>query len=289
MASPIAKVRLKPGYANDGASFVNTTATQSALRDLRLLRSHLFKPSVLAVLALVWLMATIAGPFDTLNDFVLPDRAIYWGLVVFSTYTAGGTVTALVGTRICARVKPVALALGLTAFAISLAVFGVLNLINTVFVDDWWAVAHDLVPIYLFVFLISLAIVVIRHVTLGEVGIPEPAPPRILDRVSLDKRGALLSLSVQDHYVDIHTDKGREMVLMRLSDAMREADEVPGLQVHRSHWVALDAIAKAQRTSDTARLTLIDGTEVPVSRGFLPAVRAAGLLPKGKPATGGRR
>jgi DNA-binding LytR/AlgR family response regulator len=102
--------------------------------------------------------------------------------------------------------------------------------------------------------------------------------PPILERVSLPQRGRLIALIVEDHYVDIVTDKGRTLVLMRLADAIREAAPVPGLQVHRSHWVALAAVAKTLRSEGKVLLELSNGMKLPVSRGYLPAARDAGLV-----------
>ena len=104
------------------------------------------------------------------------------------------------------------------------------------------------------------------------------APPPILERVPLPQRGRLLALSVEDHYVDIVTDRGKTLVLMRLADAMREAAGVPGLQVHRSHWVARDAVVRTHRSDGRLLLELSNGMRLPVSRGYLPQVREAGLI-----------
>jgi DNA-binding LytR/AlgR family response regulator len=81
---------------------------------------------------------------------------------------------------------------------------------------------------------------------------------------------------MQDHYVEIVTEAGAHLVLLRLSDAMAEAAPTPGLQVHRSHWVAERAVAGAKREDGRLRLVLVDGTEIPVSRGRARAVREAG-------------
>ncbi len=106
-----------------------------------------------------------------------------------------------------------------------------------------------------------------------------PAPQaRLLARLALEKRGAVISLSVEDHYVNVATSNGHSLLLMRLSDAISEVDGTPGLQVHRSHWVALDQVATAKRTGDKAVLTMCDGRDIPVSRTHLKAVRDAGLL-----------
>ena len=104
-------------------------------------------------------------------------------------------------------------------------------------------------------------------------------PPLVLERLPLGKRGQILGFSVQDHYVQVMTSAGKELVLMRLADAIREAGDLPGLQVHRSHWVATGGVTEVRRTGETAILTLSNGTEVPVSRRYIKDLRQAGLLP----------
>jgi len=115
----------------------------------------------------------------------------------------------------------------------------------------------------------------------SETAAPAPAPgrslPPILERVSLPQRGRLLALTVEDHYVDIVTDRGKTLVLMRLADAIREASGVDSLQIHRSHWVARDAVVRPHRAAGKLSLELSNGLRLPVSRGFLPQVKAAGL------------
>jgi DNA-binding LytR/AlgR family response regulator len=64
---------------------------------------------------------------------------------------------------------------------------------------------------------------------------------------------------------------------MRLADAIRETGMVPGLQIHRSHWVAKDAVAKVHRSEGKLMLELRNGMRLPVSRSYLAAARDAGL------------
>jgi DNA-binding LytR/AlgR family response regulator len=61
---------------------------------------------------------------------------------------------------------------------------------------------------------------------------------------------------------------------LRFSDALRETGNAAGLQVHRSHWVADDFVAKLNRANGRLSLTLADGTEIPVSRPYAADVRA---------------
>ena len=104
------------------------------------------------------------------------------------------------------------------------------------------------------------------------------APPPILERIPHPQRGALMALSVQDHYVEVVTEKGTSLVLMRLSDAIKETGAVAGLQIHRSHWVARDAVKRVIRTDGKVSVELRSGIRLPVSRGYLDAVKAAGLI-----------
>jgi hypothetical protein len=84
----------------------------------------------------------------------------------------------------------------------------------------------------------------------------------------------LLCLEMQDHYVEAHTKGGSALLLMRLRDAAAEL-EGAGLQVHRSWWVAHDAVEALEQDGRRAMLRLRGGRRVPVSRASLPQVRAA--------------
>jgi hypothetical protein len=101
-----------------------------------------------------------------------------------------------------------------------------------------------------------------------------PPPPKFLERIPLKLRGGeLWAVEAEDHYLRLHTSKGQDLILMRLADAVDELDGIDGAQVHRSWWVARDAIADARRGDGRATLTLKDGSEVPVSRPYARMLR----------------
>lgn len=102
--------------------------------------------------------------------------------------------------------------------------------------------------------------------------------PTLLDRLPLEKRRGLIALSSQDHYTLVQTTRGEELVLIRLVDAIREAQPIQGIQFHRSHWVALKHISTARRDGGRAILTLSSKAEIPVSRSFIGVVRNTGLF-----------
>ena len=254
-------------------------APQSTMREWR---AHVAAPPVLAAQVGVALVAGLSGPFGTYEVFGLPARLAYWTVVVFGTYGLGAALTLALAPRLDGR--PVWQAVGLTGLAIGVAVTLFLWALDLP-VQGWRGLGALADPARLAgVFVVSWVVLGIRALWLdaGPAAGPatRPGPARILGRLPLDRRGALVALSVQDHYVEVITTRGRDLILMRLSDAIAETEGVAGLQVHRSHWVALDQVRAARRQGDGAVLTLSDGREVPVARARLRAVRAAGLLPE---------
>ena len=78
--------------------------------------------------------------------------------------------------------------------------------------------------------------------------------------------------------MEIHTDGGSDLLLLRFRDALREVAEIDGAQVHRSHWVARSAVAGVVRHRGRVVLRLVNGAEVPVSRSFVPGLRERGWI-----------
>lgn len=269
-----------PSFANDRPAYVSEPTLQSTLRDLR---THLLRPQVATVMAGVALIIGLSGPFETWTTQPLPLRLLYWTLVVWLTYSTGFVVTVLVTPRLRAADLPVRTIA--VALAVAVAVFVVLTALNTIFglgPESPWIALRSFGAVFVICLVVEVTNQVLGEkdgvVTAASASSPDGAPALLL-RLPLNKRGILLSLSAQDHYVDVVTSKGHEMLLMRLGDAMRETAPVAGLQVHRSHWVALAAVAAAERRGDGAILTLVNSKTIPVSRAFMPALRDANLLP----------
>ena len=106
---------------------------------------------------------------------------------------------------------------------------------------------------------------------------PGAAQPRFLDRLPPKLRGAeIFAVEAEDHYLRLHTSRGSDLILMRLSDAVAELEGIEGAQTHRSWWVARSAVIGAERSQGRAVLTVKDGPRVPVSRTYARALRQAG-------------
>lgn len=95
------------------------------------------------------------------------------------------------------------------------------------------------------------------------------------------KGGTILALQGEDHYVRVHTDKGSDLILMRLADAIDAMGATPGARTHRSWWVAKSAVKSTRRSNGRVALVLTNDAEVPVSRGYASELREAGWLTNG--------
>lgn len=108
----------------------------------------------------------------------------------------------------------------------------------------------------------------------AEAPVPSPA---LIELLPPHLRGAILCIENEDHYVRVHTEHGSAMILMRMRDAAAQLAG-QGERVHRSWWVARDAVVATVRQDRNLKLRLSDGREVPVARANVAALRAAGWL-----------
>ena len=166
---------------------------------------------------------------------------------------------------------------------VTVPITGMVRLVSRLFYAD--AVPPSLVSVYLSVNTIAVPLALVlgliaarnaRHSTPPASAVPQP--PRLALRLPAAIEGPILALQAEDHYVRVHTTRGSTLLLMRFADAMAELDGLPGLQVHRSWWVARAAVAGAAKSGRRAELALTNGLSVPISRAAMPEARAAGYL-----------
>lgn len=111
------------------------------------------------------------------------------------------------------------------------------------------------------------------HIT-AEQQQPDKIAEQLLSKLPIEKRGVLYCLEMDDHYLNVHTDKGNHLILMRFKDAVELLKDFPGCRVHRSWWVAFDAITSTKKDGRKLMLTLVNGLEVPVSKTYEAEVKA---------------
>ncbi|UVK39573.1 LytTR family transcriptional regulator DNA-binding domain-containing protein [Mesorhizobium sp. AR10] len=272
---------------------------------LREMQALLFSPRFWGVILVVSLVLGITGPFGTYEQLDLMPRLAYWLALALATFAVGYlsiklTLGALLGAK---GTRPLRSAIAGIAAGVPVAL--VVLAFNLALFGGPVPHAADIAMLFINCSLIAAAISFLstlassgpsREATPGAApplaqtdeeqataDHVSPAPsqamrPPLIDRLPHAARGKLAYLSMQDHYVEVHTDKGTTLILMRLADAIREAGEVAGLQIHRSHWVALDVVTGSRRKDGKLFLKLADDALLPVSRSHADAVRRAGLV-----------
>lgn len=252
-----------------------------ALRELRL---HLVHPLTLTALGAVSAVLSLIGPFGTISSLPLLPRAAYWTFLTMAGYAVGCLAADALLRPSAAPARHV-LRIAAAGAVTGAAMTALVSLLNVMVFG--LPLLHDGLPALaattlLISIIVMAAVDLFRRRLAPEAPAQGPARPRppILDRLPLEKRGPLVALSVEDHYVRVRTTKGEEMILLRLADAIREVGPSRGAQVHRSHWAAFDQVVSVARDGDRAILTMTAGGDIPVSRRHIPTIREAGLLPR---------
>ncbi|WP_373354279.1 LytTR family DNA-binding domain-containing protein [Pseudoroseicyclus sp. CXY001] len=234
----------------------------------------------------VWAAALLAlsavlgltGPFGTWGLMELVPRLLFFKLAILAAVPLTWGITRLTAT-VGARLHPGVLAV-LRALLFT-AVFAPVMVGIYILFEPWLlAEAPGLFAVILKVLLVGL----ILHAVQWALRVSQPwiaAPPRLLARLPGHEGGRIWRLSADDHYVSVLIDgREEERLLLRFSDAVTEMDNVEGFLVHRSHWVAREAIREARREGSKEVVVLRNGARLPVSRTYRDELVALGLLPE---------
>ncbi|HEV7433419.1 MAG TPA: LytTR family DNA-binding domain-containing protein [Pseudorhizobium sp.] len=240
--------------------------------------------SELGLFILIGTVLSVLGPFGTIADPVLP-RTLFW----LSTITAGGMVGILLDIVLQRWFREPWLRMPIVSVGMTPAVtLIVLQAMNLLLAHDHAVMSPFTRHLLWQVFIVCLVVMGLRMLVQRK---PEPvvetptviAPPvaeaKLRSRLSARRRTArLIALEADDHYVRVHTDAGVELLALRFSDAVEDLCAAHGYRVHRSWWVAADAIRAARWRRGSGELELEDGSLVPISRSGAPLLRAAGWL-----------
>ena len=259
----------------------------------------LASPRNLRLGALVLLLITVNQIDEPLVDPTYGEAFLYWGLrpivLAAGLWLADWWVTKYFSERLNSPewLKPVVLVslVGLVPLAMTEAVLELHLPFLPEFVDDelWaWspplAILGELVTLASIVIPIHLLLWLIIDRTAAKPAFApeaEPQPePEFLKLSSSRKAKDVLALQAEEHYLRIFSDDGAELVHYRFGNAVDEMPAALGLQVHRSWWVAENAIRSAQRGSRRWQLDLVTDISVPVSDSYVAAVRERGWLKK---------
>ena len=218
---------------------------------------------------------TLFGPFGTYDDLTGPVRLVYWtGIMFFVAFFLHVAIHLALTTQWLARLRPV------VRVWIGVAIGAIPSAAMVSFIDFMFRGSEigydDLFRIWWQVTLIAGFIGPLEYIDFRSSGaVPAVLRTRFHDRLPARLGTEIVSLSMQDHYVEVTTTKGRDLILIRLRDAMDELKGLDGLQIHRSHWTAKGHLGSLERDGTRHFVRLSDGRKLPVSATFLPAVEAA--------------
>jgi DNA-binding LytR/AlgR family response regulator len=268
---------------------------QSTLRELHIVVKA---PRLWATFAAVVLIFWVTGPYGTAErlaaiprlGFWLVLHAVTWAIAIVSAVLANGLLRERVGSgfvRMMIGAAAACIPIGIVTSAIGAATFSMVPTAADVMAD----IATGLFLSLSFCALAWMTMNTEAALEFNDASVAataddgrnhapvEPAPKKDTTRIPLllrlkpANRGLPLHLTVSDHYTEVTTTLGRELILLRFTDALGELGSVPGLQVHRSHWVADAHVVGIVRDNGRIAIQLGDGTEVPVSRTYAAVVR----------------
>ena len=220
----------------------------------------------------------LAGPFGTWRE-PLAERLGFWVIGVVTAAVAGFALDGLLRRLVWLAERPalrsLAVVLGLAA-PIGLLAAGAAALVHGQPID--WRIYWRTVPEIGLVGVGLAALLTLaarrRSIAAATTAAPDPTLDGLLP---LRLSGARLwAIEAQDHYVRVHTDRGADLVLIGFEAALAKAAALDGRRVHRSWWVAREALIGLQRGDGRATLSLRGGVQAPVSRRYAKALRAAG-------------
>jgi hypothetical protein len=238
----------------------------------------------LAILAAPVIILTLLEPFDS-GVLPFPLRLAYWAVLLGTMNLIFPWMVRLVrrlaeGRNVSAAAILVAAcavaalplwglvkALDWLLAAVVAPLFGVVAPLET----PWSQGFTGFLTTYGAVFLVTALIVGVA--SLLKLTAQRTTPPtaatrpgvRFLSRLPAGVKGELVCIRMEDHYLRVVTRQGEALILMRMRDALGELQDYPGLQVHRSWWVAVDAIARLARTGRRLEVVLNTGVRAPVS------------------------
>ncbi len=266
--------------ANGPRRYADATPLQLALREMHTMA---VTPRFWGVLLAVAIVLAIAAPFRTSEELTFPQLLAYWSAICVTTYFPATFVSMFVAVSLLQKGVAELPSWAAGGLAASFPVVAIILALN-VFVVGFSGVGRP--PLWVLTLqcgAISLAVVAVHYMlrpparNAGEdETTPSPVNP-LLERLPVSKRGPVLHMSMQDHYVQVTTTSGTELVLMRLADAIAAMPPEDGLQIHRSHWIAIAHVKAVDVAKGQRSVTMSDGTVLPVSRTHAPKLREMGL------------
>ena len=225
------------------------------------------RPTPWVVFLAALLICVFSGPFGTFSSLSCSYRSLYWGLIVLGSGAMAVWTHALISSHGWRSVTRLATVSSIYGGLTAILVIGV-SLLLLAPIGQY--PTHATLIYYSFPSA-ALSFFLCRLLMRQQVTTPDaPERPALFDRLQTHSQAqAILSLSAKDHYVEVTTDLGPELCLLRLRDAIAEVQPLDGFQIHRSHWVAEHAVEQIVKQTGSVTVQLTNGDSLPISQSRL--------------------
>ena len=214
----------------------------------------------------------VFGPFATYTELALPKRIAYWTAMLAGVgLLMHGAIWPMLHAASLAHLPRLAvLALGSALAAIPGT--AVVYVLEALFPG---MTLETVGPFGIWAMVAMMGMLITSLQFFEEVFGPNRPAPKARPGQALPPtlRPPLISISTQDHYLEIVSVRGQELVRMRLSDALEALADVEGAQIHRSHWVSAEGLQGIERDNGRPVAVLSDGRRLPISRPYFQVAR----------------
>ena len=220
----------------------------------------------------------VLGPFGTYEEFNVIERFLYWGVVVLFAgiifeFAVPGFLYSQRLSHYMGRWP---------RFLLGVSVGSVFALGVVTLVEYFASVPIDLrlLPkVYFFVFFVATTICYLSFMSpLAKL------PPSLSDidfeRIAFFynhpdlKRSRIRWISMEDHYARVVLDNSEVMLHTTMRELEQQLRYYPGTRVHRSHWVANDAIKGIDRNGRTTMINVGTDTKIPLGKTYQKRIEA---------------
>jgi len=231
-------------------------------------------------IAISLFLLTILGPFGTYDDFDLPQRAAYWLVIlvfcsVIFEISVPGFLYSPSLTRKMRRWLRFAAGVLVASFFATWGVYAI------EYVARGSPEQKPLYLVFVYVVLIGGVISYFSFMHSFSKAYARIVPTGIdFERIAFFstypelKGSPLLWITMEDHYARVVTEAREVTLHASMQNLERQLNGYPGMRVHRSHWVANDAMQSIDREGRKVMLRVDKNQKLPIGGKYQKQVEA---------------
>lgn len=211
----------------------------------------------------------------------LPALIAFWGAHVFLFLALAQGAQVLVSRHVAPRANPwtAILAAGILASTLLTPMALLLDHLIVAPLDPaeasgwtWAGLIEEWASLAAPATLVWLGLNAVRFLRLSEPAPPstpegngQSAEPDFMRRLPPGRRGQLIALSAELHYLRVYTTRGDSLILQGFGEALEQLGPDAGVRIHRSHWIDPAFVAEVMRKGGRTQVRLTTGLILPVA------------------------